>query len=310
MPFLGESISLLVAFLWTVTALAADGASHRVGSLPVNILRMLLSLVLLSATMWIFSGSPYPLYADARVWMWLCLSGLVGYVFGDFCLFNCYLVIGSRFGQLFMTTAPLFAALTGWMFLGEMLTARQLLAVLITIFGIGMTILTKGSAPGRLAFKLPVKGILLGLGAGLGQGVGLVLSKVGMNAYAECIPTDAPASFESVMPFASTFIRAVIGACGFLAMALIQKSFGQVRAAVHDRRAMGLVALTTFMGPFLGVSLSLMAVRYTSAGVASTLMALVPAIIILPHALIYHQKVTFREVAGTLISLVGVAMFF
>lgn len=310
MEYFGESLSLLVAVLWTVTALAADGASRRVGSLPVNIFRMLLSMVFLSATMWVVTGSPYPLYADARTWMWLCLSGLVGYVFGDYCLFNAYLVIGSRFGQLFMTTAPLFAALTGWMFLGESLTLRQFAAMIITISGIGMSILVRGGESHKLAFKLPLKGILLGLGAGMGQGVGLVLSKIGMNAYNECVPPDAAASFESVMPFASTFMRAVVGACGFLVMAAMQKSFPAVRKAAGDGKAMALVGLTTLMGPFLGVSLSLMAVRYASAGVASTLMALVPALIILPHSLIYKQKVTFVEILGTLISLVGVTLFF
>lgn len=315
--YLGEIISLGVAGLWTVTALAADGASRRVGSLPVNIFRMLLSLLLLSATMWVFTGSPLPLYADGKTWFWLCLSGLVGYVFGDFCLFNCYIAIGSRFGQLFMTLAPLFAAVTGWIFLGETLSWKQFLAMMITIFGIGMSVLTTkgassegGETKHHLGFKLPVKGIILGLGAGLGQGVGLVLSKIGMNAYTDCVPAEAMSGFETIMPFASTFIRAVIGAAGFIALAAIRKSFPQVKAATKDRKAMGLVCLTTFMGPFLGVSLSLMAVRYSSAGVASTLMALVPALIILPHALIYKQKVEFKEIVGTIISLVGVSLFF
>ena len=80
--------------------------------------------------------------------------------------------------------------------------------------------------------------------------------------------------------------------------------------ALHDRRGMTFATLTTFFGPFIGVSLSLMAVRYTHAGIASTLMALTPVLIILPYALIYHQKVTVREVIGTMITITGVALFF
>lgn len=310
MMYLGETISLVVAMLWTVTALAADGASRRMGSLTVNILRMLLSLVLLSLSLWIATGSPLPLYADSRTWFWLCMSGLVGYVFGDFCLFNSYLVIGSRFGQLFMTIAPLMAAITGWAFLGEVMSWKQLLAMLVTLGGIAMSILTRTGESHKLTFKLPLKGILLGIGAGVGQGVGLVLSKVGMVHYAECIPQDASAGFEMVLPFASTFMRAVVGALGFIAMAAFQKNLGSVRDGLHDRKGMMLVCLTTFMGPFLGVSLSLMAVRYANSGVASTLMALVPALIIIPHAVIYKQKVAVKEVVGTFVSLAGVAMFF
>lgn len=310
MPYFGEFLSLFVAILWTVTALAADGASKRIGSLNVNILRMLLSLIFLGLTLWIASGSPYPLYADGRTWFWLCMSGLVGYVFGDYCLFNSYIVIGARFGQLFMTIAPIAAALSGWMFLGETMNARQLLGMAVTLSGIGMSILNRGGDHGKLKLKLPFKGVLLGIGAGVGQGVGLVLSKVGMNCYTACVPQEALAGFEDVMPFASTFIRAIVGAVGFIAMAAMGGTLGTLRSGVRDRKAMGLVGLTTFMGPFLGVSLSLMAVRYANAGVASTLMALVPALIILPHAILYREKVSFKEVIGTFVSIAGVSLFF
>ena len=73
---------------------------------------------------------------------------------------------------------------------------------------------------------------------------------------------------------------------------------------------MTFAALTTFFGPFLGVSLSLMAVQYAKAGIASTLMALTPVLIIVPYALIHKQKISVKEVIGTLITMVGVALFF
>jgi drug/metabolite transporter (DMT)-like permease len=66
----------------------------------------------------------------------------------------------------------------------------------------------------------------------------------------------------------------------------------------------------TFFGPFLGVSLSLMAVQYTSAGIASTIMALTPIIILLPSKLIFKQVVTAKEVIGAFISVIGVSLFF
>ena len=40
MPHLGEFISLVVAVFWTVTALFADKASHRLGSMTANVLRL------------------------------------------------------------------------------------------------------------------------------------------------------------------------------------------------------------------------------------------------------------------------------
>lgn len=66
----------------------------------------------------------------------------------------------------------------------------------------------------------------------------------------------------------------------------------------------------TITGPFIGVSLSLMATLYTSIGIAQTITALTPVLIILPTYLFFHQKVTLREVIGAIISVCGVSLFF
>lgn len=309
MQHLGEIISLIVAASWTVTAMSADKASHRIGSMSANVLRLSLAIVFLAIMLWISIGHPYPVFADGRTWLWLALSALVGYVFGDWCLFNCYLSIGARFGQLFMTLAPPIAAIAGWAILGETLSWKAGLAMLVTLSGIAISILSRDSNH-QIHFTLPLKGILLGLGAGLGQGVGLVLSKVGIQYYEAAIPTEAPSMMGTMLPFASTMIRAIVGACGFLALMSLQKDLPRLKAAVHDKKGMGYVLFMTLFGPVLGVSLSLMAVQYTNAGVASTLMALTPVMILLPYALIYKQKITPKEILGVTVSMLGVALFF
>lgn len=308
MQYIGEILSLTVALSWTATALFADVASRRMGSLPLNLIRMVLSLAMLSIMLWLTTGSPYPCFASRSAWGWLALSGAVGYVFGDFCLFNAYIVFGSKFGQLFMTLAPPIAGITGWMMLGESLSAGAWFAMLVTLTGIGFSIMVRSG--NTLKLKLPLKGVLYGVGAGLGQGVGLVLSKIGLNHYAASIPADAPQRITEMMPFAGTYIRAVAGLVGFFLLLAFRKSLRQVGEALHDRKGMAFATLTTFFGPFIGVSLSLMAVRYTHAGIASTLMALTPVLIIVPYAVINHQKVSLKEVVGTLITITGVALFF
>ena len=179
----------------------------------------------------------------------------------------------------------------------------------ITLCGIAISILSKEEGR-HVHLTLPLKGVLLGLGAGLGQGVGLVLSKVGMEHYAEIIPADAPAHMNTLLPFASTMIRAVVGAAGFLALMALQKKTKELKAAAHDRKGLGYALIMTIFGPVIGVSLSLMAVRYTSAGIASTLMALTPVFILIPYAFIYHQRIKARELLGVLVSMTGVALFF
>lgn len=306
----GEIISLVVACLWTVNALFGDEASHRLGAMPLNIIRMLFSLILLAALLWVMTGTPYPRFADGRVWFWMALSGLVGYVFGDYCLFNSYVIFGSKYGQLFMTLAPLFAGITSWIVLGETLSTRSWLAMAVTLSGIAICVLAKGSGTAKVKLKLPLRGVLLGIGAGLGQGVGLVLSKLGLSHYTEILPTDAPARIATMMPFAGTFIRAIAGTIGFAVLIAMGRGYGKVRAALHDGKGMALAFAATIFGPFIGVSLSLMAVQYAKAGIASTLMALVPVLIIVPYALIHHQRISAKEVLGTLVTMAGVALFF
>lgn len=309
MAHLGEILSLIVAFCWTATALAADEASHRIGAMSVNVIRLLLGSVFLGLILWLTTGTPYPAYADGKAWLWLALSALVGYLFGDWCLFNSYLVIGARFGQLFMTLAPVMAAISAWALLGETLSLRSILAMAVTLSGIAISILSRDKDH-HIRSTLPLKGILLGIGAGTGQGVGLVLSKIGMQHYSAAIPPDAPAMMGTMMPFAATMIRALIGGFSFLLVMTLTRQSHMLRAALKEKKGMRYTVLTTLFGPVLGVSLSLMAVRYANAGIASTLMALTPVLIILPYALIHKQRVRARELIGVAVSMTGVALFF
>ena len=309
MQHLGEIISLVVAVSWTVTAIFADKASHRLGSMVTNVIRLVLASFFLAALLWITLGRPYPVYADGKAWLWLGLSALVGYVFGDWCLFNSYLSIGARFGQLFMTLAPPMAAIAGWILLGETLTWKSILAMAVTLSGIAISILSRGEGH-KVKLSLPLKGVLLGLGAGTGQGVGLVLSKIGMQHYEVAVPVDAPALMDTMLPFASTMIRALVGSLGFLALLALNKELPRLKAAAHDRKGLTYAIILTLFGPVFGVSLSLMAVQYTDAGIASTLMALTPVLIILPYAIMYKQRIRLKEILGVTVSMIGVAMFF
>lgn len=306
---LGEIISLGVAVSWTITAWYADKASRRVGAMVTNVLRLVLATLFLGLLLWITIGRPYPIYANQEAWFWLSLSALVGYVFGDYCLFNSYLYIGPRFGQLMMTLAPPMAAIAGWFMLGETLSFKSIIAMGITLCGIAISILSRDSGK-HFKLDLPLKGILLGIGAGVGQGVGLVLSKIGMGHYSEAIPADAPSQMEWVLPFASTMIRAIVGGIGFLIILSLRGGFGKLVSAVKDPVSIKYASIITLFGPAVGVSLSLMAVRYANAGIASTLMALTPVIILVPEVLINKKKIRPKEVIGLAISITGVALFF
>ena len=121
-----------------------------------------------------------------------------------------------------------------------------------------------------------------------------------------------PLPVSICVPFAATTIRGYIGLAGFfLSLMLFSKDgLAKLRSAVRDRKAMWCVFASTIFGPFIGVSASLLATQYTSAGIAQTIFALTPILIIAPAAILFHQKVTVREVIGAVISVVGVCLFF
>lgn len=323
----GESIALLVAVLWTTGAIFGELASKRLGALPLNVIRMVLTLIILGLALWFMVGHPYPYLADGETWMWLSLSGLMGFGFGDYCLFNSYMLIGSRFSQLFMTLAAPFAAITAWFLLGEHMTWLGLIGMAITLTGIGMSILGKeqGTSKGsvssgdvcvgsrnkkrHLAVKLPIHGVVFGIGAALGQGVGLVLSKVGLEHYTASAPLHEGMS-SLTYPVGGTMIRALTGLFCFLLLLILKKKVGQLKSAIHDGRGMHFAFWATMLGPAVGVSLSLLAVQYTSTGVAQTLMALTPVLIIWPSYLIFKSRITAMEIFGAIIAVCGAALFF
>jgi drug/metabolite transporter (DMT)-like permease len=292
---LGEFAALLTAFFWTITALAFESASRKVGSLAVNILRLVIGLFFLTIFCYIRRGMVLPFDARAENWLWLILSGLAGFVFGDLFLFKSFTVIGSRFSMLIMTLVPPITAFFSWIMIGEHLKMIHFFGMMMTFSGIALAIFSRNENGDKISLKLSSSGILYALGGAVGQALGLVLSKMGLKDYG---------------PFSATQIRIIAGIGGFAVLVTVMKRWSSIRLAMKNRQGMKLLTLGAFFGPFLGVSFSLISVRFTEAGIAATIMALVPVFIIIPSVLLYKEKVTIAEIAGAVISVGGVSLFF
>jgi drug/metabolite transporter (DMT)-like permease len=293
--YIGELAAVATALFWTITALAFERASLRVGSLAVNTIKVFIGFVFLSVFTYFYRNSFFPYDASFYSWFWLILSGFVGFVFGDLFLFESFTIIGSRFAMLIMTMVPPITALSGWIILGEKLTSMNFVGMFLTIGGISLAIFSRNNANGKLSLKLSVKGILFAFGGALGQALGLVLSKFGMKSYD---------------PFAATQIRLIAGMFGFTALVTILGQWGSVIKAFSNRQGMAAISLGSFFGPFLGVSFSLLAIQHAKTGIASTIMAVVPVLIIPPAVFLYKEKVTLFEILGAIVSIFGVALFF
>ena len=295
-PHLGEWAALCTAFFWTITAMAFESASRKVGSLPVNWIRLGLAFLFLTVFCTIFRGKPLPLDAPPETWLWLSLSGLIGFTFGDLCLFQSYVVIGSRIAMLVMATVPPMTSLLGWAVLGETLSPMNIAGMALTLGGVAIVVLERKGNSDSKKFSHSLKGMALAFGGAFGQAVGLILSKLGLAS--------------GYSAFSATQIRIFVGLAGFSVLFFFLKTWPKVRMALHHSHAMRRLSLGAFFGPFLGVSFSLLAVQNTKTGIAATIMALVPVFIIAPAALVFKERVTIREVFGALIAVFGSVLLF
>lgn len=291
----GEFAALLTALFWTVTALAFEGATKKVGTFSVNIIRLIFGFLFLSVLSYIQRGLFLPIDATQHAWIWLMLSGFIGLMLGDLFLFASYPIIGSRIAMLMMTLAPPLAAILGWFVLNEGMSPMSIVGMFLVMAGISLAIWSRADGKQKMKLNFPLNGLIFAFLGAVGQAGGLVLSKLGMGDYD---------------PFAATQIRIIAGIIGFTILISILGRWKNVFNAFKNKSAMTGISIGSVFGPFLGVSFSLVAIKYTSTGIASTLMSIVPVLIILPSVVIFKQKVSVKEIIGAVISVAGVSLFF
>ncbi len=289
--YFGELIALSVAVCWTVSAVFFELAGRKVGSISVNIIRLGVSFILLGITLLITKQSFIPMDATGEQWFWLGLSGIIGLFLGDMLLFSSYVLIGSRTSALVMSLVPAITTIISWFFLKETLALKSIIAILVSMSGIMIAV-----ADRRMKLNVPIKGILLALGGATGQSLGLILSKKGIGSDYD--------------PIAATQIRILFALIAFIILMTYTKRWHRLKQAISNRKAFTQVSIGSFVGLYLGVSLSLLAIQYTKTGIASTFMALVPIFIILPSAIIFKEKIKTSHVIGAIVSVIGVALFF
>ena len=301
MQLVGESAAVTTSFFWTLSSIYFTTASKRIGWLGVNAYRTIIAIGLLGATHLIFLGTLIPL-ANGSQWLWMGLSGIVGLGIGDSGLFAAYATLGPRRSLLMMALAPGFAAASAYAMLGETISEFAVVGIVITLIGVVTVILEEDerSTAIRISGKQKVAGVVFGLIAAMGQGVGLALSKKGIDLNPEAL----------LNPLSATLVRLLLGALFIWILALLSGRLPKVLAAFGDATAMRNTALASCLGPFLGVTLSMVAVTFTETGVAQTLLSLMPVIIIPVAWISRHQKTSWRGIIGAIIAVAGVTIIF
>ena len=292
---IGELAALGTALCWTLVGITFESAGKRVGSLSVNYIRLVIGFIFISLFALLTRGLIFPIDATLDNWIWLLISGFIGFFIGDMFLFQAYIEVGSRISLLIMASSPPLAAFLGYIFLGERLRPISLIGMAVTIIGIAIVILSKDTDEKKIKVNYSYRGIIYAFIGALGQSLGLILSKKGMGDY---------------NPLAATQIRIISGFISFTVLFFILKKFGELKVAIKDKQAMKTIAVGSFFGPFVGVSLSLLSLQYTSAGISSTITAITPVTIIPFSIFIFKEKIMKKEIIGAIVSVLGVALLF
>jgi drug/metabolite transporter (DMT)-like permease len=292
---LGEIAALATALCWTITAVSFEAAGKKVGSISVNLIRLIIAFILISIYSLFSRGMILPIDASSSTWLWLTFSGIIGFVIGDLFLFQAYVEVGARIAMLIMSTVPPITAVAGFLIMGEKITLLGLAGMIITIVGIALVILTKNPGNKKVRLSHPIKGLVYAFIGALGQAFGLVFSKLGMGSYD---------------PFAATQIRIIAAIIGFSIVISILKKWGELIVAVKDRRAMKYISIGSLFGPFVGVSLSLLAVQHASTGIVSTITSITPILLIPISIIVFKERIFPREIFGAIITLLGISLLF
>jgi len=293
MFLLGELSATFAALLWSVNAIVLSEAVIKVGSFNVNIGRLFFASIFLLITILIMNSSFIILWQQ---YYYLILSGIIGLVIGDYGMLKSYEIIGPRLGMLMMSFVPPISVFLAYLFLDEFLSAIQIIGIFITTLGIAIVVLQKKVKTDRFHFTL--KGGIYGLIAAIGQSVGLIFAKEAFN-------------LGELDEFVAAFIRIVFS---LILLVIIGRVLGlsknSIRVFKKDRKAFKLIIWGALLGPYLGITSSLIAVANTHVGIASTLMATVPVMMLPISKFYYKEKLSMLSIIGTFIAVVGVAILF
>jgi drug/metabolite transporter (DMT)-like permease len=294
MPYVGEISALVAAFLWGGCAMMFESAGKRIGAFSTNLLRILMAALFLCATLYMRSGYFIPINVSKQQLFWLGSSGIIGLALGDAALFKSLVILGSRRATLLLSLAPPITAILAWIFLRERLSVLAVTGILLTMWGVYWVVSEEKVAEETRGSKL--NGVVCGIIGAIGQGVGVIFAKYGL--------------ITNIDSLSATILRMIPAALALWFVALLSgRAPGTIKALTNLRA--GLATLGgAILGPYVGVWLSLIAVKYTEAGVAATLLATVP-VVILPMVYVVHKHIpSWRSVIGTVIAVGGIVFIF
>lgn len=289
--FLGQLAALAAAMAWTISGLFDEHFTKGAWGSAVNFLRLSLGLIFVSLLSIFTTGQVVEVPAETSGAIWFILSGLIAFAVGDNFLIIAFQTIGARITLLIFSISPVLTAIAGYVIFGETLSVLNVLGMALTLSGLVIVITSKDDAGQKNYSPIGVQAALL---ASLGQASGVILSKMGLETFA---------------PIAGTQIRLLSAVLGLIIYFTIKGYWKEVRKIRYHPHAWKAVVGDAFFATLIGVSLSMYAVKHVKAAIASTLMSIMP-ILIIPISYYLKEYIRWKEIAGAVLSVIGIAILF
>lgn len=301
----GEIIALLTTISWSIGIIPFTEAAKRMGPSALNQYRLLLAWLVISCIL-IFSHSFQISFLFSmpgnKHFLYLGLSGIIGFSIGDYFSFSSFKILGPKLGSLYTSFAPGAALLAGYIILGQEVNVIGLLGMAITVGGvIWLTLSRKDKKASEDAgFERNAKGVLFGIIGALCQGTGLVLSKLGLDCYPDLhLETLHAVWIRLLFAFVAAFLMSVFTGN------LIANS---KPVFTNYKNGLPFMFLGTLFGPVMGVSLSLLAIQHMEVAAAQTIFALLPIVVLPINYFYYKERITVQAVGACLIAILGVVI--
>lgn len=296
MIFLGQLAALGTAFCWSLTAIFFSYSGRLVGSDVVNRSRLIFAMLFISISHLLLVGTVFPFDAEPYRWAWLALSSVLGLVLGDTFLFRAYVLVGPRLSMLMMSTVPILSTIMASIFLGESVANTELIGIVVTVSGIAWVVTERRTDQVMVENKQYTSGLFFAFLGALGQAANLIAAKFALDG-----------NFPSV---SATAIRLLVALVILWSLAAFRRQIRYTFDKWRNHQAMKSMIAGSIVGPFLGIWLSLQAVQLAPVGIAATLMALPPVILIPLGYFFYGERVGRRGIVGTVVAFAGVALIF
>ncbi|ELR98199.1 DMT family transporter [Gloeocapsa sp. PCC 73106] len=286
--FTGELAALSAAGLWALSSLVYGLLGAKIPPLRLNLYKGLIAIALIGGTL-LLRQELLPEIKGIYLF-WLLLSGATGLGLGDTAYFYALNHLGARRALLLETLSPPLVACLAWLWLGETLSYLAWCGMLLTLLGVAWVISERtieGNTPSKI-------GLVWGVIAALSQATGAVISRYAL------------VSESNISPLASTLIRLIGGTLIISPLLVWRRTSGKVNFT-WSWRLIGVLILTAWGSTYLGIWLQQTALKYTQAGVATTLLGTSP-LFILPIARIMGEKVTLRACLGGVVAIAGIAL--